>query len=182
MRKITKYVLHHSVTPKDLEIEKQIQSFNNTHKERLHPKANGYGYHIAYHFVIGGKGEIIKTRPLSEIGYHASNWNVNQESIGICLCGNFDEEKPNDNQIYALRDLLNELDSGLKLGKNSLYFHSDFTNKTCPGKNINKDFIKSLFKDNKEKIPAPWLIYKYTNIEIRGTALWGDLKEKKINN
>lgn len=146
MRKINKVVLHHSLTPKDLDVKKCIISFDKTHKERLHPLPNAYGHHIAYHFVIGGKGEVIKTRPIDDIGFHASNWPVNQTSIGICLCGNFDIEKPNDKQIFALRDLLNELNSGLKFGKNGIYFHSDFAPKTCPGKNISKDFIKSLLK------------------------------------
>ena len=40
MREINKVVVHHSVTPRDLDLEKSIASFDNNHSQRLHPEKN----------------------------------------------------------------------------------------------------------------------------------------------
>ena len=40
MRKIDKIVIHHSVTPRDLSLDKSISSFDRTHKARLHKEKN----------------------------------------------------------------------------------------------------------------------------------------------
>ena len=142
MRKITNIVIHHSVTPRDLQLEQQISSFDRTHKARLHPVANKYGLHIAYHYVISGDGNYKKTRGLDEIGYHAGNWAVNKKSIGICLCGNFDIEKPSEEQIATLNRILKELCETYKLREKDIIFHRDVVSyKSCPGLNFTREFI-----------------------------------------
>lgn len=150
-RKIEKIVIHHSVTPRDLPLEQQINSFDKTHKDRLHPKPNKYGYHIAYHYVIAGDGSYKKTRGFDEIGYHAGNWDMNKKSIGICVCGNFDEENPSKEQISALNKILKELVDNYKLKETDIIFHKDVVSyKTCPGLNFLRDNIK--LDDNSELV------------------------------
>jgi len=151
MRKITKIVVHHSVTPRDLPLAQQVKSFDRTHKARLHPNANKYNLHIAYHIVIAGDGSYQKTRGVNEIGYHAGNWAVNKESIGICLCGNFDIEKPSKEQIDTLNKILIELCESYKLKEDKIIFHRDVVSyKTCPGLNFTRDYIN--LNDNSELI------------------------------
>lgn len=143
MRKITKIVLHHSLTSQSLDFFKTLSSFENTHKERLGKK---YGQpvsdtnypNIAYHYVISTDGLSAKTRNLEDVGYHASNISVNKESIGICLQGNLDYETPTEAQYTTLRGLIKMLRG--KHGDLTLHEHKEYAKKTCPGKlfDINK--------------------------------------------
>lgn len=157
MRTITSEIVHHSATPRDLAKNKTITSFNKTHKERLHAKKNKLGYHIAYHYLIFSDGEILQTRGIDEIGYHASNWEVNKESISVCLIGNFDEEKPTEAQLNSLKKLSLELKEKYKL-KNVFGHRHIISYKSCPGINISDEFIYTLF-NNKEEMDE-FKIYK----------------------
>jgi len=60
---------------------------------------------IGYHFVIRKNGSIERGRPQEMIGAHAGA-GVNVHSIGICLCGNFMQERPNDSQLLSLVELV----------------------------------------------------------------------------
>jgi N-acetyl-anhydromuramyl-L-alanine amidase AmpD len=142
--KVKSLIIHHSATSKDFDTDKSIQSFNTNHKLRLHKEKNGFGMHLAYHYIIGGEGKVINTRPANEAGWHASNYWVNLNSLGICLIGNFDLEKPNAEQVYALRDLLRRLCAKYNLKKENIHLHSEYAKKTCPGKHLKKEFIQSL--------------------------------------
>ena len=154
-----KYIcIHHSVTPRDLPLEKSVSSFNNSHKARLHPEANSKGLHVAYHYVIAGDGEKAETRGLNEIGYHASDWDMNVESIGICVTGNFDEEKPSKAQMDTLRKLLRWLCKEFDIDPSFIISHRDVegVTKSCPGKNLH-----ILMDDIRDSIDAamnisPW--------------------------
>lgn len=159
---IKKIVLHHSITPRDFDIDKSISSFNNTHKERLHPQENSLGYHIAYHYVIWWLWDVIQTRGIDEVWYHASNWKVNNESVGICLTGNFDEEKPNEKQLKALWNLLLELENEHD-GVN-IHFHNEFSSKSCPWTNLTVDIIEPYLKRLKPDTIST--IYRQNKIDI----------------
>lgn len=78
--------------------------------ERLRADHLARGFHgIGYHFYIRRSGELIHTRPLSEVGAHASGFNCH--SIGICYEGGIRADgQPADTrtpaQMEALTDLL----------------------------------------------------------------------------
>ena len=144
MRTINKIVIHHSLTSRTQDVKKAISSFNRTHKERLHPETNGCGLHIAYHYIIGNNGEIEKTRPESEVGYHASNIKVNKESIGICFVGDFDKDFPSQKQIESVITLCQDICLRYKITE--VEGHRKYAKKSCPGLNISDDFIHSLLK------------------------------------
>ena len=143
MRYIDKVVIHHSVTPRDLDFEKSIQSFNNNHKQRLHKTPGSLGYHISYHTVIGGSWEIKETRAIDEIGYHASNWSVNKTSIGICLTWSFDSEAPSDEQYNKLAEVIKDYEKRI-WRKLSLHLHNEFASKTCPGRNFDLNKLQKI--------------------------------------
>jgi hypothetical protein len=145
MRDIKYVVIHHSATARDQTLENSVQSFNNSHKQRLHPEKNSLWFHIAYHYVIAWDGRRAKTRWLDEIWYHASNWEVNEQSVWICLTGNFDIEHLSKYQLEAFQYLRWELEK--KLWPLEIKFHNEFAAKSCPGKNVDK----SMF----EKVEAP---------------------------
>ena len=122
MRKISTIVVHHSGstdTPNKI--------------KKLHVNINKWN-DVGYHFMISREGLIIKGREL-DIGY-------NKNSLGICLLGNFDKEKPYDPQIKTLKELIKKLKT--KFNIEDIKFHRDFHNveKSCPGININKKDLK----------------------------------------
>lgn len=143
-RFIDSIVVHHSVTPRDLPLEKSIQSFDRSHKQRLHPAKNKLGYHIAYHYIIAGNGAVKQTRADDEIGYHASNLTINKKSIGICLTGNFDIEKPNPVQLWALRDVIKAVKARFYIKE--VVGHRKHARKSCPGGNMTDKMIQEAFK------------------------------------
>lgn len=151
-------VIHHSVTPRDLEGQKSIDSFNRTHrkpevnsKKGLHYTKNGYGYYIAYHYVIDGSGKVWNTRPEREVGYHASDQIVNANSIGICLTGDFDKETPSKAQLNSLEQLVQEITSRHVILKIIGHRHVEGVTKSCPGRNFTDEMILRL-QNNSNKI------------------------------
>jgi N-acetyl-anhydromuramyl-L-alanine amidase AmpD len=143
MRLIDKIIIHHSFTPKDLDLNKSIQSFSKNHKERLHQPQSKTGLFVAYHYVIGANGKAVQTRLDDEIGYHASNWPVNKTSIGICLLGNFEKEKPNPIQLWSLRDTIKDIKARHYIKEVS--GHRKYSSKSCPGKNLTDKMIDEAF-------------------------------------
>ena len=130
MRKINTIVIHHS--------QNRI-SFNDI--KNLH--VNEYNWNdIGYHFVIDEQGNILNGRDLDKIGAHV--YGYNDDSIGICLIGNFDLTFPNTLQLSSLFKLIYELK--IKYGIREIKGHNEFPNveKTCPGKNLNINSIRNL--------------------------------------
>lgn len=91
---------------------------------------------IGYHFVIRKDGSIERGRPEDTIGSHAEGANSN--SIGISLCGNFENEEPAEAQINSLRSLVNDLCKKYNLTANSqtVIGHRDVNSTACPGANL----------------------------------------------
>lgn len=143
MRKIDTIVVHHSFTPKALDVDKTIQSISRNHQERLHQPQSRTGLYVAYHYIIGKKGKMVHTRMDDEIGYHASNWPINERSIGICLLGQFDTEKPDPEQMWALRDLIKAIKA--KYVISTVAGHRKYSTKTCPGNNVTDAMLEAAF-------------------------------------
>ena len=121
MRKISKIYVHHSALP----IDKSLSEIRKLHLAR--------GFEdVGYHFIIDGKGEILQGRPIEEMGAHVKRDNV--ESVGICVCGNFEEEQPLLSQIDALGKLISSLCQ--RFGKLQILGHRDYSESDtlCPGR------------------------------------------------
>lgn len=144
--KINWVVLHHSGTSNQVK-SKQLKAINKYHKSLWNFKSS-LGYYIGYHYFINRKGKVTQTRADSDIGAHCYHHKMNYNSLGICLQGNFDIEKPEPKQIYALRDLLRRLVRQNSLNKNKIVFHNQYSNTACPGKNLDLNFIRSLVSKN----------------------------------
>jgi N-acetyl-anhydromuramyl-L-alanine amidase AmpD len=93
----------------------------------------GWGFEdVGYHFVIDNTGRVWEGRPVDQQGAHVKGDNV--DSIGVCLCGNFEEEKPLESQIKALTQLI--LDLCERFGKLKVLGHREFpeSDTLCPGR------------------------------------------------
>jgi N-acetyl-anhydromuramyl-L-alanine amidase AmpD len=119
-RRLTRRIIvHHSASP-DV-------SAATIHTWHLQQKWSGIGYH----FVIRRDGSIEAGRPMEMIGAHAGP-EVNGDSIGICLTGNFMDYTPTGQQVEALIQLVSYLRE-LYPDKLEVWQHKDVAATECPG-------------------------------------------------
>ena len=91
---------------------------------------------IGYHYVIRKDGTVEQGRPHWTIGAHA--YGENKHTIGIHVCGNFEEAVPTDEQIESLAMLLANLctDYGLTIDRDHIVGHRELMATACPGANL----------------------------------------------
>jgi N-acetylmuramoyl-L-alanine amidase CwlA len=122
--KILEYiVIHHTASTRDMTVQE-------IHQLHLNQGENWKG--IGYHFYIDKQGVIWRGRPEEMSGSHALDYN--SVSIGICLSGNFEIEKPTEKQLKSLTELLQHLKQ--KYGNVQVVGHRDLNATACPGKNL----------------------------------------------
>jgi N-acetyl-anhydromuramyl-L-alanine amidase AmpD len=95
---------------------------------------------IGYHYVIHKDGTVWKGRPEHVHGAHAKA--RNNESIGICLSGNFDLTLPTKEQEDALRTLMLDIKSRYTI--EDIEPHRATANKTCYGNKLSEDWARNL--------------------------------------
>lgn len=122
-----KYLIIHHTAVDGLKPE----TINKDHKQR------GYGG-IGYHFYIRKDGTIYRGRPEEYVGAHTIG--RNSESIGICLEGNFQEDKLPEEEKKSL--IMLSTDMVIKYNMLDIIGHRDAYQTLCPGKNISIDDIK----------------------------------------
>lgn len=137
-------VIHHSA----------VDDVNPAMMDRHH-RGRGMENGLAYHFVIGGRGDrmadgelFVAPRWTGQIdGGHVKSTDLNHESIGICLVGEFDKRKPTEKQMEVLEDLVRHLMKQCGLGVSSVKTHTQVNPAptTCPGRYFpTKSFIAKL--------------------------------------
>ena len=104
--------------------------------------------HIGYHYIIGrGRpftraGRVYACRPESHVGAHALGYNRN--SIGVCLIGDMDKQRPTHKQIVSLVAFLKEKMSQYGIPAQNVLGHCEIpgVSKSCPGRNVNMASIR----------------------------------------
>jgi hypothetical protein len=109
----------------------EVRSIQKAHMEG---KETGYA-DIGYHFVIDPFGRVFQGRELPWQGAHAAGAN-NIQNIGVCLIGNFDEEKPTQRALDALKKLLDEQRTIWKIPRTQVLTHQELKSTECPGRNL----------------------------------------------
>jgi hypothetical protein len=89
---------------------------------------------IGYHFAIDRAGRVWEGRPLAWQGAHVRDHN--EGNIGVMLLGNFDEQRPTDAQLAALRDHLVTLQGVFGVPVGRVKTHQEWSNTRCPGQNL----------------------------------------------
>ena len=139
-------IIHHSATD-----EGNALCFHSYHYQR------GFTKGLGYHFVIdnGTKGKQdghIETAPRwlkQQDGAHCKASNMNRKAIGICLVGNFNEERVSEKQMEALVYLVNRLRKYYKIPVRNIMGHGQVSEARteCPGKHFPwKKFNNELIK------------------------------------
>ncbi|MFN0008371.1 MAG: peptidoglycan recognition family protein, partial [Planctomycetota bacterium] len=134
-RRIT---VHHSAErePPDLNgsVGQSAAAVRSIQKAHMDGKETGYG-DIGYHFVIDPYGRVFEGRDLTWQGAHSAGAN-NVQNIGICLIGNFDEEKPTKAAVDKLRQLIDSMRSKYKIARSQVLTHQELKKTECPGRNL----------------------------------------------
>ena len=136
-------VVHHSATAGgDVAA---IDAVHRTQKDRAGKPWRGIGYH----FVVGNgrpmvDGEVVPTFRWREqlAGAHTSAGEFNEQGIGICLIGNFDEQAPSRLQVAAARRLVSALAARFEIESAAVLRHGDVQATRCPGRMLPWDQIK----------------------------------------
>ncbi len=129
-------ILHHSLTK-----DGSTVNWNAIRKYHLSKGWNDIGYHFGIE-KIGSRYEVLTGRMMTVKGAHTKGHN--QDSIGICLVGNFDEVKPPKEQWELAVELVSSLCEILFITRESVYTHNDFASyKTCAGKKFNLRLFRS---------------------------------------
>jgi N-acetylmuramoyl-L-alanine amidase len=125
-------VIHHSVT----------ESGDATSLDVIH-RRRGFDRGLGYHFVIDngtdtrGDGQIeASPRWIKQMdGAHCNMGGMNECGIGICLVGDFTNERPTPQQMDSLVLLVNTLRRYYRIPLNHVIRHKDVPGKNteCPG-------------------------------------------------
>lgn len=135
-RRWKEIIIHHSDTDSG-----NMALFDEEHRNR------GWDG-VGYDFVIGngngsGDGEVEVTFRWREqkTGAHCktpNNW-ANEEAVGICLVGNFEQHRPTKRQMEALEELVEFLQRRYRIPKRHIYGHGSTPGARpteCPGRNF----------------------------------------------
>lgn len=136
-RHIDEVILHHTWRPRASEY-KGKSTIEAIH--RYHVKERGWK-DIGYHILIAPNGDIWAGRPIAQSGAHTRGRNRN--SIGICLIGDFDQEKLTSGQRKALIVVARTCLDRFHLSSQALNFHRDYAPyKSCPGWGLEKSEVR----------------------------------------
>ncbi|HMO03563.1 MAG TPA: LysM peptidoglycan-binding domain-containing protein [Kiritimatiellia bacterium] len=126
-------VIHHSASKNG-----SLQGMDMYHRQKRKME-NG----LAYHFVIGngngmpdGKIEVGNRWKRQIKGGHLASDDLNEVSIGICLVGNFEVDRPTAAQMKNLYALVSYLSRRCNIPKSAVRTHKQINTKptACPGK------------------------------------------------
>lgn len=117
-RNLTKIVIHHAPFIRTDDIKYACKVINREHQKfaDLRQENSGSKYkNISYHFVVLD-GKFIQTRDLDLVGYHAGNYGVNLESVGICVVGDYRTKEVSVETEETLINIIEKLlfDSNIK--------------------------------------------------------------------
>lgn len=135
MKKWRGCCLHHSFS--------EIDTFQSIQEYHVHIKK---WLDIGYHFIIDRNGEVIKGRSLSLGGCHGSK-KFNPILLGICVLGNFDENRFPIIQKKALFELLKYLKLIFNFDPLYIKGHKEVRDKytSCPGQHFPLLECKEIF-------------------------------------
>ncbi len=141
-------VIHHSATATG-----SASLFDNSHRAR--GMVNG----LAYHFVISNGSEglpdgfiEVGARWIRQLhGGHCRQEDVNDNGIGICLVGDFTNDRPTDNQMQSLVVLVKGLQSQFRIPDSHVVRHGEIFGEysECPGKSFPWEHFRKRLKATK---------------------------------
>ena len=129
-----KIIIHHSLT-NDHKVLSSFEAIRNYH---INVKGwSDIGYHGVFEYV-DNKPTFRQGRKWTQKGAHCID--QNSTSLGWCIVGNFDKDKLPKDMLALVLSKKAEWEYQLEKDL-PIYFHRDFSQKTCPGMNVTKDMF-----------------------------------------
>lgn len=131
-------IIHHSATQQG-----DAASFRRAHM------AQGWR-DVGYHYIINNgtyqaDGLIETGRPEDMEGAHCTDQDMNRKSIGICLVGDFDQDKPTARQMDSLLTLARQLMDKYSIPPERVLGHKETGAATnCPGRNFDMEGLRAM--------------------------------------
>jgi len=128
-------VIHHTAT-----LDGDVESIDAVHRRRTDGQGRPW-LGIGYHFVIGNgrpmaDGQVAATFRWTEQlhGAHAGDRLHNEEGIGVCLVGDFEQSPPSQRQMAAAARLVQALAPRYGIPPANILPHSRVAATECPGR------------------------------------------------
>lgn len=102
-------------------------AIQNVQQGHMHRRFGDIGYHL----VIDTMGRAWEARSLQYAGAHVARHNSG--NIGIMLLGNFEEQRPTQQQLECLNTVVQAVVHAFSLKPRQVYGHSDLGQTLCPG-------------------------------------------------
>ena len=167
---INKIVVHHEAGSNG------FYGVNEYHR-KLWNFRSSLGFYIGYQYYIDKTGKTWQGRADNETGAHTIGQNDN--SIGICLEGNFNNVRPTPPQMIALKNLINKKMTEYSIPPANIAGHRMFANKDCPGRLVSESELKALFTPNLSYIQTMIIRIQQMLAELR-TKLKGKDESQEI--
>lgn len=138
-------VIHHTYSPNSKQF-RGIESVRGIYRYHTGPEKKWSD--IGYHWLISPDGiEIYECRPANAMGAHCGSKPPvgvrtifdNEDTIGICLAGNYDIETPQPGALKTLGWLIADQCEKWSIKLDQIFGHCQAWSrppKTCPGKNL----------------------------------------------
>jgi hypothetical protein len=127
---IPKYIImHHSLTKDGRTVS--WGAIREYHKTAPEYKFSEIGYQWGIE-LVGPHYEVLAGRMMNENGAHCPG--RNNDSVGICVVGNFDIAPPPVAQWAVAVHLASSLCDVLRIPYENIKGHCDYSQKSCPGK------------------------------------------------
>ena len=128
MRKIEFIIIHHSASPDEPRLDKEVI-------RDWHMTGNGWR-DIGYHFIVEyleGHPVILLGRPVEQAGAHCPPYN--QNSIGLCMIGNFEDAPPPRDKRLEMGRLVRSLQVQYGIPRERVLAHREAMpgHTVCPG-------------------------------------------------
>ncbi|MSR33266.1 MAG: N-acetylmuramoyl-L-alanine amidase [Phycisphaerales bacterium] len=108
-------------------------------------RGKGWG-DIGYHYVVDRGGRVWECRDLKYQGAHVKECNEN--NLGICCLGNFNEQSPSDEQVAALEKLLIVMMNKYGVSVSRVKTHQEWAtaHTACPGRSLQSEMRQMRMK------------------------------------
>lgn len=143
---IPKYLIVHHTGGTDANPLADTSSHTAAQVDAWH-RAKGWDG-IGYNWFIEKDGKLVKGRDESKAGAHTIGYN--EQSIGICMAGNFDLTLPIEGQKLTLASLLREKMTQYSIPLENIVPHRKFAVKSCYGNRLKEDWARSLLTPTPE--------------------------------
>lgn len=143
-------VVHHSAFPsaridgREAE-ERHVREIERWHRER------GF-LAIGYHFLVAPSGRVYRGRPLDRMGAHVQGHN--RGTVGICLLGDFERERPTAAALASLEFVRTRLvPGGASVPLRGHREHDGHETNACPGRHL-LDLVKRRRAAGAARVPG----------------------------